>query len=132
MTGTHALAVEALAQAEPERERIEADPAVEPRVRATVDLARDGDAVLDEVGRARNPQVPGAICPGGGLLAGIEEEELEPVAEALREPGDDACVEEEAGRKRIRKDEPDRRHEVARARSAMAIRSASEEPSSPW
>src|SRR5262249_25585039 len=74
--------------------------------------------------------IPGPFTPRGRVLARVEEEELQAVAEPLAQSGDDAGVEEQSRRERVREDEPGRAHEVARACSAM--RSASDDPSSPW
>ena len=94
MARPHALAVEAVAQAVPEREGIEADPAVEPTVGAAQGL-------LGEAATARRSSAAPVVfgrrtpAPGIGLLASIEQEELQPVAELGPELLDNARVEEE-------------------------------------
>ena len=57
---------------------------------------------------------------------------VEPFPEPRAELVEDPRVEKEPRREGVREDEPDWSHEVARGRNARAMRSASDEPSSPW
>ena len=85
-----------------------------------------------QICRTRDASVACTLPPRVRLLARVEQEELEPVAQPLAQAGDDAGVEEEPRGERIREDEPDRRHGAVRVRSARAMRSASDAPSRPW
>src|SRR6476659_2535922 len=124
MSHLHARAVEAVAQARAQREGIEAEPPVEPGIRAAQRPPRCRWIGLAEVGRHRQPNAARTLPPRGSLFAGVEQEELQPVAEPLREARDDSGVEEEARREGIRQDEPGARHDAARAPSATVMRSA--------
>src|SRR5262249_9417121 len=104
------------------------DPAVGPSERALA----DGRTLRHEVARPRRRNRACPLGPRIGVLARLEQEELEALAELVAEPFDDPCVEEEPGGERVREDEPDGRHDPMRAPSATAIRSASDAPSRPW
>src|SRR5262249_54772260 len=128
----HALTVEAVAETVAQRERIEPDATVEPGVAAAKGPLADGSALRDQVAGPRRGDRAGSLGPRIGLLARVEQEELEAIAESVAEALDDPCVEEEPGGERIREDEPDGRHDRMRAPSTTAIRSASDAPSRPW
>src|SRR6266851_324861 len=132
MPGLHPPAVEAFPKALAQRKRVEAHPPVEPLVGAA--KGPHGYALVwgPKVLGTRDAPVARSLAPGGLVLARVEEEELEPFAQASPQVRDDAGVEEEAGGERVREDEPDRIHDAVRAPSAKAMRSASEAPSRPW
>src|SRR5437667_2190314 len=132
MPRPHALRVESVPQAVPERQRIEADPPVEPQIDAPVELARQADSVRLELPRRRHGRVAGPLSPGVRLLAHVEQKQLEAVAEPAAKLVHDARVEEETRRERVRENEPNRRHGAARVPTASAIRCASDAPSSWW
>ena len=68
------------------------------------------DAVRLQIPWARDANVAGPLAPGVGLFPGVEEEQLEPLADAATDVSDDARVEEEPGREGVRKNEPDGTH----------------------
>jgi hypothetical protein len=135
MPRVHPLAVEAVAQVEPDRERVVADPLVEPAVDPATDALERSDVdrvevVLEEHADAgRHPRRP--FLRRG---AGEAEREGQPAVEALRQAVDDPAVEEHARRERVGDHDPDGplRHVPVRPGRASATRSASEAPSSAW
>ena len=62
MARVHALAVEAVAQVEPDRERVVADPLVEPAVDAATDALGRGDGDRVEVVLAEHADAVGHAC----------------------------------------------------------------------
>src|SRR5581483_5321540 len=82
--------------------------------------------------------VPQPVAPLLHLLRREQRDGAESLAHAAAQQLDDAAVEEDPGRQRIREDEPDAAprgrcrdaHRTARRRSPM--RAASDAPSSPW
>src|SRR6185436_13091454 len=106
--------------------------AIEPSIRTPGDLCRQAEPLRLQLRGGRRTQGACALAPRAGLLARVEQEELQPLTEPVVQPFDDPGVKEEPRRERVRKDEPDRSHEAVRARSAKAMRSASDAPSSPW
>src|SRR5947208_16433276 len=129
MARPHPLAMEAMAEALPQRQRVEADPAVEPNVRAAPDALVRPYRPHRQFVAERHARSAAASDPNLELAA--LENQLEPLAEVRLQPVDDAGVEEEPGRKGIREDEPDGTHDAVRAPSTRAMRSASDAPSSP-
>ena len=124
----HPLEVEAVPAVEPDRERVVADPPVEPGVDAGSprgSLGFDRELVAEE-----HRAVTESRAPLGRLFARDEEDRGQPAAEPLAEPVDDPGVEEHADRELVGKDEPDPLH--ARTPSCAAMRPASEAPSSWW
>jgi hypothetical protein len=102
----HPAAVEAVAKALPERERVEADLAVEPAVGVSEEARRRRHRRVPQLLRKRRRNVPGALAPRGSVFAAVQQEELEVVPEAAMHSLDNAGVEEQPGRKRVRQDEP--------------------------
>jgi hypothetical protein len=100
--------VEPVPQVEPDRERVVADPLVEPAVdaaeRPLVGLHRHRVQVVDVKGgdvprQARRPRL--------GVLPSERERCTESAVQRLFELVDDATVEEHPGRERVRDDDPD-------------------------
>ena len=114
MAGAHPLAVEPVPQAMAERQRIEADATVEPGVCAAEDLFVQRNARRDQLAGHGDARPLRAFPPGRRLLTDVEQKKLEPIAETLPKLLDDARVEEQARRERIRQDEPHAPHLVRR------------------
>ena len=110
MPRAHPLEMEAVAVVEPDRERVVADPPVEPDVGAPPDsLGRpdlDGRDVRMQQGRPRARREP--LLPGRRRRLVEQEHGLEPLAEPLREAVDHAALDENARRERVGEDEPHR------------------------
>jgi hypothetical protein len=94
-----------------ERQRVETDAPVEPRVEPTISLLVSRDVVGPEFIGTRHASLSCTLCPRLRLLAGVEQEQLETWAELVSQAFDDARVEEEPRRERVRENEPDGIHE---------------------
>src|SRR5204862_3691172 len=106
-----------------------ADSPIEPPVDPAPQPFELRRGLRDEIVAGGRPDARRASRPPGSTVL---HDQLEPVTETRAKLLHDAGVEEEPRREGIRQDEPDGRHELARARSASAMRSASEAPSRPW
>jgi hypothetical protein len=126
----HALAVEAVAKAHAQGERVEADVVVEEPVDAAKHPLAGADATREQRLRVEDGKVADARQPRLGALA--DEDEREPVRKGGAQAVDDPAVEEDPRRERVGQDEPDVLHGMAGAWSAVSIRSASDAPSSRW
>ena len=133
MAGAHSLAVEAVAQAVSNREWVVADVPVEREVDPAAHALGSADLCRKELVANGPRDIAQSRSPCQGFVAGQDEHGLDQSRESLLETGDDAAVDKDPGRKRVRQHDPDLvAHDAVRAPSAATMRSASDAPSRPW
>ena len=125
--GCHALLVEPVPVIEPDRERVVADPAVEPRVEPAPHAT---SCVRRELVAEEHRNVTESRAPLGRLFSRDQKDDGKPPAQAIAEQVDDPGVEEHADRELVGENEPGSLH--VRTPSCAAMRPASEAPSSRW